>query len=183
MASKFSSPFMAKSPLHGAYTSATGQGSTYVSNREAFQKLQDDIVEGAKEADKIFTDPKNQAERLQKRIDRREERADDKGMGGQQIADVSKALTRISVDPIETKRDKFDKKTQELRERKKGFDKEIEKQKKEKRSQNFLTAAEKTEIVKQHFLGEEGKEEDWNALTPKQKKEVVLDYRTYYGFN
>lgn len=179
MASKFSSPFMAKSPLHGAYTSATGQGSTYVSNREAFQKLQDDIVEGAKEADKIFTDPENQAERLQKRIDRREERAGNKGADGRII---NKTTGDVIAD-LNPRRTEFDGKTQKLRKRKEGFDKEIEKQKKEKRSQNFLTAAEKTEIVKQHFLGEEGKEEDWNALTPKQKKEVVLDYRTYYGFN
>jgi len=51
MASKFSTPFMAKSPLQGAYTSASGQGKTYVSNREAFQQLQDDIVTGAKGVD------------------------------------------------------------------------------------------------------------------------------------
>ena len=53
MASKFSTPFMKKSPLHGAYTSAVGQGSTYVSNRDAFQQLQDDIVAGAKEGDRV----------------------------------------------------------------------------------------------------------------------------------
>ena len=57
------------------------------------------------------------AQRLEKRIDKRNQRADDKGMGGQQIADVSKALTGISVDPIETKRDKFDKKTAKLEKR------------------------------------------------------------------
>ena len=51
--SKFSSSFMYKSPLNGAYTSAAGQGSTYVSNRQAFQKLQSDIVEGAKEGDRV----------------------------------------------------------------------------------------------------------------------------------
>ncbi len=38
---KFSSSFMYKSPLNGAYTSGASQGSTYVSNREAFQQLQD----------------------------------------------------------------------------------------------------------------------------------------------
>ena len=43
MASKFSSPFMAKSPLHGAYTSGAG-GMVYASNRDIFQKLQDDIT-------------------------------------------------------------------------------------------------------------------------------------------
>ena len=53
MASKFSTPFMKKSPLYGAYTSAAGQGSTYVSNRDAFQQLQDDIVVGAKEGDRV----------------------------------------------------------------------------------------------------------------------------------
>jgi len=41
MASKFSTPFMAKSPLHGAYESGAG-GKVHVSNRQAFQKLFDD---------------------------------------------------------------------------------------------------------------------------------------------
>lgn len=50
---KFSSSFMYKSPLNGAYTSAAGQGSTYVSTRQAFQQLQSDIVAGAKEGDRL----------------------------------------------------------------------------------------------------------------------------------
>lgn len=50
---KFSSSFMYKSPLNGAYTSGSGQGSTYVSNRQAFQQLQSDIVAGAKEGDRV----------------------------------------------------------------------------------------------------------------------------------
>jgi len=49
MASKFSTPFMAKSPLYGAYESGAG-GKVYVSNRRAFEKLQDDIVSGTKSA-------------------------------------------------------------------------------------------------------------------------------------
>ena len=49
MASKFSNPFMAKSPLYGAYTSGAG-AKIYVSNRKAFEKLQDDIVSGTKSA-------------------------------------------------------------------------------------------------------------------------------------
>ncbi|MGI9555456.1 MAG: hypothetical protein ACR2M9_01230 [Cyanophyceae cyanobacterium] len=53
MASKFSSSFMYKSPLNGAYTSAAGQGKTYVSTREAIQQLQDDVVTGAKEGDRV----------------------------------------------------------------------------------------------------------------------------------
>jgi len=43
--SKFSSPFFKKSPLQGAYTSGAG-GMVYVSNADAFQKLQDDILTG-----------------------------------------------------------------------------------------------------------------------------------------
>ena len=43
--SKFSSPFFKKSPLQGAYTSGEG-GMVYVSNADAFQKLQDDILTG-----------------------------------------------------------------------------------------------------------------------------------------
>ena len=66
---------MAKSPLHGAYTSATGQGSTYVSNREAFKQLQDDIVKGAKGVDEALNDPENQVSRLENRIERRKKRA------------------------------------------------------------------------------------------------------------
>jgi len=50
--SKFSTPFFKKSPLLGAYTSGAG-GTVYVSNRQAFQKLQDDIVAGAKEGDRL----------------------------------------------------------------------------------------------------------------------------------
>ena len=49
MASKFSNPFMAKSPLYGAYTSGAG-AKIYVSNRKAFEKLQDDIVSATKSA-------------------------------------------------------------------------------------------------------------------------------------
>ena len=187
MSSKFSTPFLKKSPLLGAYTSGAG-GMVYASNRQAFQKLQDDIVKGAKEADKIFTDPENQAERLQKRINRREKRAGNKGPTNKELVKAKEALDVLipgfeNKPLVNEKRTKFDGKTKKLRKRKERVDKEIEKQKKDKRSQNFLTAAEKTEIVKQHFLGERGKEEDWNALTPKQKKEAVLDYRTYYGFN
>ncbi len=45
MSSKFATPFLAKSPLQGAYTSGA-DGMVYVSNREAFQKLQDDALQG-----------------------------------------------------------------------------------------------------------------------------------------
>ena len=60
MASKFSTPFMAKSPLHGAYESGAG-GKVYVSNRQAFEKLQDDIVSGTKSA--IFGEKKTACEK------------------------------------------------------------------------------------------------------------------------
>ena len=60
MASKFSTPFMAKSPLYGAYESGAG-GKVYVSNRQAFEKLQDDIVSGTKSA--IFGEEKTACEK------------------------------------------------------------------------------------------------------------------------
>jgi hypothetical protein len=60
MASKFSTPFMAKSPLYGAYESGAG-GKVYVSNRRAFEKLQDDIVSGTKSA--IFGEKKTACEK------------------------------------------------------------------------------------------------------------------------
>ncbi len=44
---------MAKSPLYGAYESGAG-AKAYVSNRQAFQQLQNDIVAGAKEADRLI---------------------------------------------------------------------------------------------------------------------------------
>ena len=50
---KFSSSFMYKSPLNGAYTSAAGQGKTYMSIRQDIQQLQDDVVEGAKEGNRL----------------------------------------------------------------------------------------------------------------------------------
>ena len=52
MASKFSTPFMAKSPLYGAYESGAG-AKVYVSNRQDFKQLQSDIVAGGKEANRI----------------------------------------------------------------------------------------------------------------------------------
>ena len=60
MASKFSTPFMAKSPLYGAYESGAG-GKVYVSNRRAFEKLQDDIVSGTKSA--IFGEEEKKEEK------------------------------------------------------------------------------------------------------------------------
>ncbi len=60
MASKFSTPFMAKSPLYGAYESGAG-AKVYVSNRRAFEKLQDDIVSGTKSA--IFGEKKTACEK------------------------------------------------------------------------------------------------------------------------
>jgi hypothetical protein len=60
MASKFSTPFMAKSPLYGAYESGAG-AKVYVSNRQAFEKLQDDIVSGTKSA--IFGEEKTACEK------------------------------------------------------------------------------------------------------------------------
>ena len=60
MASKFSTPFMAKSPLYGAYESGAG-GKVHVSNRQAFQKLFDDAssVGSVKKENEDKKDTKN----------------------------------------------------------------------------------------------------------------------------
>ena len=55
--SKFSTPFFNKSPLEGAYTSGA-DGIVYVSNRDDFRKLQDDIVSAAKTSIKSERDNK-----------------------------------------------------------------------------------------------------------------------------
>lgn len=64
--SKFSTPFLNKSPLKGAYTSGEG-GMVYVSNREDFQNLQDRIAGAAISAIEGENDPQTQLERAQKR--------------------------------------------------------------------------------------------------------------------
>lgn len=64
--SKFSTPFLNKSPLKGAYTSGAG-GMVYVSNREDFQNLQDRIAGAAVSAIEGENDPQTQLERAQKR--------------------------------------------------------------------------------------------------------------------
>ncbi len=177
--SKFSTPFFKKSPILGAYESAA-DGRAFmgglVSGQQQFAKLQQDITKSFESIIAGEDYSENQAERLQKRINRREKRADNKGADGRII---SKTTGDVIAD-LNPKKTKFDRKTQKLRKRKERVDKEIEKKKKGKRSQNFLTAAEKTEIVKQHFLDQNV---NWNDLTPQQKKEAVKDYRNYYGFN
>lgn len=175
------------SPLEGAYTSGAG-GQAYVSNRQDFQQLQDRIAGAAISIMAGENDPETRSKRLNKRIKARDKRAGNKGPTNEELVKAKGALDVLvpgfeNKPLVNEKRTKFDGKTQELRERKEGFDKEIEEQKKSKKSQKFLTAAEKTEITKQHYLDEGGEEDDWNAMTPKAKKEAVLEYRTYYGFN
>ena len=110
------------SPFQG-YVDGEERASHYQPTADLYQNVFNALQSGA---DKIAaaSTPENmakkkamKAQRLEKRIDKRNQKADDKGMGGQQIADVSKALTGISVDPIETKRDKFDEKTAKLKKR------------------------------------------------------------------
>lgn len=171
------------SPLQGAYAAGAG-GEVYVSNREDFQNLQDRITGATIMAIEGEKDPETRSKRLEKRIDARNKRKDkdaflksDKPVENPNF-DPSKKISPDNPKIIT----EFDLKTQELEGRKEGFDEEIKQQKKDRRSRNFLSAKEKTEIVKQHFF-EEGLEEQWDAMTPKQKKEAVLDFRTYYGFN
>ena len=110
MASKFSTPFMAKSPLQGAYTSAADQGKTYVSNREAFQQLQDDIVTGGKGVDEVLSDPEKQAKRLENRIERRKKRAqkisERSGETGGYDYENPKVNELLDVESLEAKKQK-----------------------------------------------------------------------------
>ena len=107
------------SPFQG-YVDGEERASHYQPTADLYQNVINTLQSGA---DKIAASrtPENmakkkamKAQRLEKRIDKRNQRADDKGIGSQLIADVSKALTGISVNPRENKRDKFDKKTAKL---------------------------------------------------------------------
>jgi hypothetical protein len=61
------------SPLQGAYTSGA-DGMVYVSNRDAFQDLQDKITEGFNKIIEAEKDPQLQKEKQQRRKARQEER-------------------------------------------------------------------------------------------------------------
>lgn len=69
MSSKFSSSFFKKSPLN--VTVATG----YVSTRDSLQRMFDDITKGTVKALEGASDPQIQADRLDRRITNRNERA------------------------------------------------------------------------------------------------------------
>jgi len=101
---------MAKSPLQGAYTSAAGQGSAYVSNRKAFQQLRDDIVTGGKGVDKVLSDPEKQAKRLENRIERRKKRAqkisERSGETGGYDYENPKVNELLDVESLEAKKQK-----------------------------------------------------------------------------
>lgn len=116
---------MAKSPLHGAYTSATGQGSTYVSNREAFQQLQDDIVTGGKGVNEALNDPENQVNRLENRIERRKKRAqrisERSGETGGYDYENPKVNELLDVESLEAKKQKALSRIEENKNRKASF--------------------------------------------------------------
>lgn len=104
--SKFSTPFLNKSPLEGAYTSGAG-GMVYASNRQAFQKLQDDIVKGLGQE----SDPLDEIAKQRKRKTRQQERA----------GNVQKRLDKV--------KDKDSKKAKRLKTRKANLDKRVKKRK------------------------------------------------------
>ncbi len=162
------------SPLEGAYTSGAG-GQAYVSNRQDFQQLQDRIAGAAISIMAGENDPQTQLERAQKRKAKIDDQEITKQADGVYVDKGGKVIKRgkQKLDRAEKLGKKADAAQNLLKQRAKN-----------KRSTDKLTAAEKTEITKQHYLSEgSGTEDDWNALTPKAKKEAVLDYRTYYGFN
>lgn len=189
------------SPLKGAYTSGAG-GQAYVSNRQDFQQLQDRIASAAISIMAGENDPQTQLERAQKRkakiddqgIKKQAQKVDDgtgnlvdkkdkdgktiyvgDGKGGFVYVDKSGKVVNRGKQKLE--------RAEKLGKKAKAAQELLKQRAKNKRTTDKLTAAEKTEITKQHFLSEGNTEDDWNALTPKGKKEAVLDYRTYYGFN
>ena len=124
MASKFSTPFMAKSPLHGAYESGVG-GKVHVSNRQAFQQLQSDIVAGAKGVDKVLSDPENQVSRLENKIERRKKRAqrisERSGETGGYDYENPKVNELLDVESLEAKKQKALSRIEENKNRKASF--------------------------------------------------------------
>jgi len=190
------------SPLEGAYTSGAG-GQAYVSNREDFQQLQDRIAGATISAIAGENDPQTQLERAQKR----KAKIDDKGIKkqAQKVEDEKGNLVDkkdkdgntvyvgdgkggfVYVDKsgkVVTRGKQKLERAAKLQKKAKAAQDLLNQRAKNKRTTEKLTAAEKMEITKQHYLSEGNKtEDDWNAIPEKGKKEMVLDYRTYYGFN
>ena len=186
------------SPLQGAYTSGA-DGMVYVSNRDAFQDLQDKITEGFNKIIEAEKDPQLQKEKQQRRKARQQKRLESlisnknlvkkEGVTSEKGDDIYVVGERFEGDKskdvgkVSSRATKLQERINRREDKIKSLDDLIEQRRKDKRSRNFLTAAEKTEIVKQHYLSEGGTEEEWNALPTKAKKQAVLDYRTYYGFD
>jgi hypothetical protein len=186
------------SPLQGAYTSGA-DGVVYVSNRDAFQDLQDKITEGFNKIIEAEKDPQLQKEKQQRRKARQQKRLESlisnknlvkkEGVTSEKEDDIYVVGERFEGDKskdvgkVSSRATKLQERINRREDKIKSLDDLIEQRRKDKRSRNFLTAAEKTEIVKQHYLSEGGTEEEWNALPTKAKKQAVLDYRTYYGFD
>lgn len=123
--SKFSTPFLKKSPILGAYENAA-DGRAFmgglVSGQQQFAKLQQDITKGFENYIE-GEGAQHQAKRLENRIDRRKKRASKKGPTNQELAKGKKALDFINPGfedkpLVNKKRTKFDEKTAELETRK-----------------------------------------------------------------
>ena len=160
--SKFSTPFFKKSPLEGAYENAA-DGRAFmgglVSGQQQFAKLQQDITKGFESFIAGEDYSENQADRIGKRMDKIDKKQGAGKGDGQALDD----------------------KRRKLKKRKESVDKEIEKQKKGKRSRNFLSATEKTDIVRNHYEDQGGK--DWDIMSQEDKNLIIQDYKNIYGFN
>ena len=99
MSSKFSSSFFKKSPLN--VTVATG----YVSTRDSLQRMFDDITKGTVKALEGASDPQIQADRLDRRITNRNERAAKKQKKADKLQDITrtKAVDADGNPVIDTK--------------------------------------------------------------------------------
>ena len=179
------------SPLQGAYTSGA-DGMVYVSNRDAFQNLQDKITEGFNKIIEAEKDPQLQKEKQKRRKARQEERKTNvderlkkidkvKAEGGKSLKEIEE-LERIEK-LLKTRQENLGKRIDRREEKIGSLDALIEQRRKDKRSRNFLTAKEKTDIVREHYKNEGGdKIAPWDSLSQEEKNRIIQDYKNIYGF-
>tara|TARA_R100001440_G_scaffold18115_1_gene30530 strand:- start:1243 stop:1794 length:552 start_codon:yes stop_codon:yes gene_type:complete len=180
MSSKFSSSFFKKSPLNVEV--ATG----YVSTRESLQRMFDDISEGTAKAIEGAADPQIQADRLERRIERRNKRADKKGADGRIINEKTGEV----ISDLNPKRTKFDKKTGELEIRKKKAQEKADSDmtKKLKQYEEMYNVKNPSEVDFRLRLNEGQKiynenkttaDKNWEDLSMAEKTQFVTQAKIY----
>lgn len=113
IAASYERPDMDVSPFNqnGAYSSGAG-GMVYASNRESFQNLFNTITQATNKIVDARKDPEAVADRLDKRVARRNKRAGTKGEATTYKEDASGK--KVVDKKGDAKRDKFDQKTKDI---------------------------------------------------------------------